>query len=150
MQFQGLPMNTIKLTKLERKFVNDGTTLASAPFVTVDQSSGPTSDISVTNLAVSGSIPSLVAGQVGTLQSSPLTTGGNLSKGTDNLSFYFSAIYDSNLLGSDVADVARGADWFLTLRATVDVTYNLPVSGRRRRRQVKVKLLTLLGIHVSM
>lgn len=131
-------MNTIKLTRLERKFTNNAATFANpaTAFTPIQDNRASVTDISFTGLSISGTIPNPVTGQVGILQSSPLTTGGNLGKGTDNQSYYFTAIYDDNLLGTGaVAGIARGSAWYLMLRATVDVTYDIPGAGRRRRRQ---------------
>jgi hypothetical protein len=138
--FAGLPMNTITLTGLDREFVNTLPFTASWTPVVPD-SAGPTTNIAFTGLVLSGERSSnarLVNGQVGTLDTT--TNGGNLGKGTDDLSYYFSVIYNDDLLGSGaVAGIARGADWFLQLRATVDVTYNTTQVARRRRRQASAE-----------
>jgi hypothetical protein len=126
-------MNTIKLTKLERKF---GNAALPGSWSTVADNTANVEDISFTGLVLAGvrSVAApLVDGQVGTLDTT--TNSGNLGKGSDNLSYYFSALYNDALLGSGaVAGIVRGADWFLQLQATVDVTYN---TTRRRRRQVR-------------
>jgi hypothetical protein len=131
--FAGLPMNTIKLTKLQRKFGNAALPGSWAP---VADNTANVEDISFTGLVLSGARASAAPletsnGQVGTLDTT--TNSGNLGKGSDNLSYYFSAIYNDALLGAGaVSGIVRGADWFLQLEATVDVTYN---TTRRRRRQ---------------
>jgi hypothetical protein len=128
-------MNTIKLTGLRRKWSNNQDFSGASYSDVVSPTSG-TTDIAFTGLVLSGTLPTdaqLVTGQVGTVDTSK--NGGKLGiDTTSRLAYYFSAIYDDNLLGSGaVAAIARGADWFLQLEATVDVTYD--TARRRRRRQ---------------
>jgi hypothetical protein len=83
--------------------------------------------------------PAQENGQVGTINFPENVPETTLGLGEDGLAFYFSCRYTDALLGNGAtAAVQRGQDWFLKLRATVDVQYNATqTSGTtRRRRQV--------------